>query len=318
MSADPIAIAGAGAFGTALAIAYARAGHPVTLWAHRGAETIARTRKAPRLAGHDLPDGITVTGTFAALTAPVLLLAVPTQSLDAVLSQHRAAARHVVSCAKGLHRATGQFPTSLVAEAWPDVVAAQLTGPSFAQDIACGLPTALTLACTDARAGAALQELLSLPHLRLYRSTDTLGAEIGGALKNVMAIACGAAIGEGMGDSARAALMTRGFAEMTRFAEALGARRDTLAGLSGLGDLALTCSSELSRNFRFGLALGRQEPFTDPATVEGVQTARAVAKMASAHGIDMPIVDEVATMVDGTYSVAAAIQGLLARPLKPE
>ncbi len=319
MTLAPIDIAGAGAFGTALGIALAKAGHPVTLWAREGAEDMQAGRKnTRRLPGHPLPDTLTVTGDFNALTADILLLAVPTQALDAFLETHRPHAPSILSCAKGLHMASGLFPTDLIARHCPEARIGQLTGPSFAQDIARGLPTALTLACADDAHGAVLQHQLSTPTLRLYRSTDVLGAQIGGALKNVIAIACGACIGEGMGDSTRAALMTRGFAEMTRFATALGAEAETLTGLSGLGDLALTCGSELSRNYRFGLALGRREAFTDPATVEGIATAKAVANMADARGIDMPIVSEVASMVDGTYSVADAIQGLLARPLKPE
>lgn len=319
MSLAPVDIAGAGAFGTALAITLARAGHPVTLWARADAQTLEASREnARRLPGHTLPDGLRVTSDFKALTADTLLVAVPTQALDTFLEAYIPQARTIVSTAKGLHLKSGLFPTGLIAKYAPSAVLAQLTGPSFAQDIARGLPTALTLACADETTAKALQHRLSTPTLRLYRTHDVLGAEIGGALKNVIAIACGACIGEGMGDSTRAAVMTRGFAEMTRFASALGADPDTLTGLSGLGDLALTCGSELSRNFRFGLALGRQEPFSDPATVEGVATAKAVAAMAKARGIDMPIVSEVATMTDGNYSVAEAIQWLLSRPLKPE
>lgn len=317
--AEPLDILGAGAFGTALAIAYARAGHPVTLWARQGADELERCREnTRRLPGHGLPEGLTVTGDVAALKAPALLLAVPTQALDTALDGFQLQARSLISTAKGLHLATGLFPTALIERHCPGAVTAQLTGPSFAADIARGLPTALTLACADDRAGAALQARLHTPSLRLYRTTDVRGAEIGGALKNVYAIACGAAIGSGLGDSARAAVMTRGFAEMTRFATASGARAETLMGLSGLGDLALTCGSELSRNYRFGLALGRKERFTDPATVEGIVTAKAVAARATSFGLDMPIAAEVANMIDGSYSVATAISALIGRPVGSE
>ncbi|MDM7255294.1 MAG: NAD(P)H-dependent glycerol-3-phosphate dehydrogenase, partial [Paracoccus sp. (in: a-proteobacteria)] len=192
-----------------------------------------------------------------------------------------------------------------------------LTGPSFAADIARGLPTALTLAGADAEAGEALQEALSTPTIRLYRTTDVAGAELGGALKNVIAIAAGAAIGAGLGDSARAAIVTRGFAEMTRFATARGARAETLAGLSGLGDLVLTCTSDLSRNFRFGQALGEGAPFDPSITVEGAATARAVSRIAPDTGVDMPISTMVAALSDG-LPVHEAMRALLSRPLKEE
>lgn len=315
----PIDIAGAGAFGTALAITLGRAGHPVTLWARdRGPEIDAARENALRLPGHRLPDSVRVTGTLSDLRAEILLVAVPTQALGAFLDTTRPSAPYLVSCAKGIHRETGLGPAALISAAAPGATVAQLTGPSFAADLAAGLPTALTIACADAVAGEMLQRALATPVLRLYRSTDVTGAELGGALKNVIAIACGACIGEGLGDSARAALMTRGFAELTRFAASFGARPETLAGLSGLGDLALTCYSELSRNYRYGLALGRQEPFTGASTVEGVATAKAVAAIAAERGIDMPICTEVARLVEGRHSVAEALTELLSRPLKEE
>ena len=192
------------------------------------------------------------------------------------------------------------------------------TGPSFAADIARGLPTALTLACSDDVAGAMLLDALSTPALRLYRTTDTIGAELGGALKNVVAIAAGVVIGAGLGDSARAALMTRGFAEMNRLAQSLGARAETLAGLSGLGDLVLTCTSLQSRNFRFGSALGAGDAFDPSVTVEGAATAKAVSILAKQRGIDMPVATMVAALVTGTISVEDAVAALLARPLKKE
>jgi glycerol-3-phosphate dehydrogenase (NAD(P)+) len=250
-------VLGAGAFGTALAIAYAQAGHEVTLWARDGAEEMRRTREnARRLPGYRLPHALRVTGDLSDLTGNCALLALPTQTLGGFLAETDLRANTLVSCAKGIDRATGLGPTALIARHSKATVA-QLTGPSFAVDIAAGLPTALTLACADDAVGRALQESLSLPALRLYRTTDVIGAELGGALKNVVAIAAGAVIGAGLGDSARAALMARGLAEMTRIAVAAGGQDATLSGLSGLGDLILTCGSEKSRNFRYGMALAR-------------------------------------------------------------
>ena len=318
-----IGVLGAGAFGTALAIALARAGSPVTLWA-RSPETVAainNDRRAPRLPGVALPENIGASGDIAQVArAGTLLLASPMQSLHAVLAQIDSSldGQRLVACCKGIDLAELTGPTGVIARAKPRAIAAILTGPSFADDIARGLPTALTLACTDAEAGAALQRELSTPSLRLYRSSDAIGAELGGALKNVIAIACGACIGIGLGDSARAALMTRGFAEMTRLATTLGARAETLAGLSGLGDLALTCTSELSRNYRFGLALGRQAPFDAALTVEGVKTAEAVTRLAESLGLDLPICRAVAEVSGGAVSVDSAIARLLNRPLKEE
>ncbi len=319
-----VAIAGAGAFGTALAVALARGGAPVTLWA-RDAEA-ARDMQAGRenrrrLPGVALPDSLTVTADIAALgQAEAVLLALPAQRLRDFLLAHRAAlsGKALVACAKGLDLATLDGPTGTIAATVPDAVPAVLTGPSFAADIARGLPTALTLACRDAGQGAALQAAISTATLRLYRTTDTTGAELGGALKNVMAIACGACIGAGLGDSARAALMTRGFAEMQRLAAALGAQPETLNGLSGLGDLALTCTSDLSRNYRFGLALGQGAPFDAAVTVEGAATARAATDLARKRGVDLPISAVVAALVDRSIGVGAAMERLLSRPLKEE
>jgi glycerol-3-phosphate dehydrogenase (NAD(P)+) len=205
-----------------------------------------------------------------------------------------------------------------LAAACPRATHAILTGPSFAADIARGLPTALTLACADPAAGEALQRDLSTPVLRLYRSEDVRGAELGGALKNVIALAAGIVIGAGLGASARAALMTRGHAEMVRLAVALGARAETLAGLSGFGDLVLTCTSDQSRNFRAGQAMGRGLPVDHSATVEGVATARAAARLAAAHGIDVPVTAMVAALVDGALPLDQAIAGLMSRPLRKE
>jgi len=303
-------IIGAGAFGAGLAIAYANAGHEVTLWA-RDAGALANG-ESPRLPGHPLPKNLRVTGDLSDCTQDIALIAIPTQSIAPFLAEHNLSATSVVSCAKGIDRASGLGPATLLAQHVP--FAAQLTGPSFAADIARGLPTALTLACTDDTHGAALQEALSTPTLRLYRTTDVIGAELGGALKNVIAIAAGAVIGKGLGDSARAALIARGFAEMTRYATAKGALAETLTGLSGLGDLFLTCGSTQSRNFRFGHALATGETLPEGTTVEGLHTARQLRDTAQ----DTPIADTVAALADGTLDIDGALSRLLSRPLKPE
>ncbi|NOC45738.1 NAD(P)H-dependent glycerol-3-phosphate dehydrogenase [Ruegeria sp. HKCCD7559] len=318
-----VSVLGSGAFGTALAISLAGNG-PVTLWSRNAdrAQQMRETREnATRLPNITLPGDINVTGDIAeALRADTLLLAVPMQKLRSALQDHAPALRGktLVACCKGIELTSGLGPVAVIKEGVPDASVALLTGPSFADDIAHGLPTALTLACEDTELGKALQTELTTANLRLYRTTDTIGAELGGALKNVMAIGCGAAIGAGLGDSARAALMTRGFAEMQRFAAMRGARPDTLMGLSGLGDLVLTCSSELSRNYRFGLSLGLNQPFDSQMTVEGVATARAMSDIAAREGLDMPISATVADLSHGAYSVTEAIQNLLNRPLKEE
>lgn len=319
-----IGVAGAGAFGTALAVALGQAGREVTVWARDGAhvEKMARTRhNAARLPGVELPETVTVTAEIDDLRGgEAVLLSVPMQTLAGFLADHRDAVDGLplVACCKGIDLSTGRGPTAIIAETCLNAIPAILTGPSFAADIARGLPTALTLACADTETGARLQSLLSTPSLRLYRSADTRGAELGGALKNVIAIASGVVIGAGLGDSARAALMTRGFAEMVRFAQANGAETETLSGLSGLGDLVLTCTSELSRNFRFGKALGHGAGFDPAITVEGAATARAVFNIAERLDFEMPITTMVAALIDGRCSIEEAAQALLARPLKEE
>jgi glycerol-3-phosphate dehydrogenase (NAD(P)+) len=309
-----IAILGAGAFGAALAATLGRT-TDVVLWGRN-----QTGREIARLPGIELPETVSVTAEIADIdTAEVLLLALPMQTLATFVDTHRArlAGRPLVACCKGVDLQSGLGPVEILARAGGPAPAV-LTGPSFAADIAIGLPTALTLACTDDQLGARLQGLLSTPTLRLYRTTDVIGAELGGALKNVVAIAAGVVIGAGLGDSARAALMTRGYAEMQRLALAHGARPETLAGLSGFGDLVLTCTSDHSRNFRFGRALGAGQPFDPTTTVEGAATARAVARIARDEKIDMPISTMVAALVDGKIGLADAMQSLLSRPLKPE
>ena len=315
-----IGIVGAGAFGTALAIAFTREGRPVTLWLRdpTTAAQVATTRQNPRLPNTTLPDTITVTANLADLSnAQALLLAIPMQSLAAFLTQHALSLPKVplIVCCKGIDLATLRGPTALLTAARPDLPSAILTGPSFAADIAHGLPTALTLAGNDAEP---LQNLLSTPTLRLYRTDDVIGAELGGALKNVIAIAAGVVIGAALGSSARAALMTRGYAEMQRLALTLGARPETLAGLSGLGDLVLTCTSLQSRNLQFGIALGAGSDFDTTITVEGTATAKAVARLARNKQIPMPITQMVADLIDRTVTLEQAVASLMSRPLKQE
>ncbi len=318
-----VSVLGSGAFGTALAISLAGNG-PVTLWARDPNHASAMQNKREnekRLPGVPLPDSLSVTDDIAvAAQNQTLLLAVPMQKLRFLLQEHGEilAGKTLVACCKGIELNSGLGPIAVLREVLPNAQPALLTGPSFAADIARGLPTALTLACEDAQRGKDLQQQLTTTNLRLYRTTDTIGAEQGGALKNVMAIACGAVIGAGLGDSARAALMTRGYAEMQRMALACGAQPETLAGLSGFGDLTLTCSSELSRNYQLGLSIGRGEAFDSTITVEGAATARAAAAKSIEMQIDMPITLTVTNLLDQRLTIAEAVAQLLARPLKEE
>jgi glycerol-3-phosphate dehydrogenase (NAD(P)+) len=242
------------------------------------------------------------------------------QRLRGFLTNHGAilATKRLVACCKGIELSTGVGPLTVIQETVPSATAAILTGPSFATDIARGLPTALTLACADDVITAQLQQSLTTQNVRIYRTSDTIGAELGGALKNVIAIACGAAIGAGLGESARAALMTRGFAEMQRLATFRNADPSTLSGLSGFGDLTLTCTSEQSRNYQLGLSLGKNIRFDPTTTVEGAATAHAVHALAEKSGLDMPITAAVAGLLDNRLNVQEAMKSLLTRPLKEE
>ncbi|MFU8899635.1 MAG: NAD(P)H-dependent glycerol-3-phosphate dehydrogenase [Roseinatronobacter sp.] len=314
-----VAILGAGAFGTALACALGDA----TLWCRDPAQADALNQmreNSAKLPGVPLPDGVIVTSDMAQVTAATVLIAIPMQQTRPFLAEHGAQLRDttLVACSKGIDLELMIGPVGVIRSVLRDARVALLTGPSFADDIARGLPTALTLACADKPLGMALQEQLSTPNLRLYRNSDVVGAELGGALKNVIAIAAGVTVGAGLGESARAALMARGYAEMQRLALTLGAQPDTLAGLSGLGDLILTCGSEKSRNFRYGVALGSGAAFDSATTVEGAATARAVAKLAKARGLDMPITRMVAALVEGLITLPEALAALLARPLTDE
>ncbi|MBA86379.1 NAD(P)H-dependent glycerol-3-phosphate dehydrogenase [Thalassobius sp. S69A] len=315
-----VGVIGAGAFGTALALAQAVRGAPVVLWGRDPAAMAAMhaTRTAPALPVVPLPSEILVTPDLGAVAGcEVILLSIPTQALRGFLTDHGAGlgAAVLVACCKGVERGTGLLPTQIIADVLPGVRTAVLTGPSFADDIARGKPTALTLA-TDLPDGAALQEQLSTPAFRLYLSDDPVGAQLGGALKNVIALAAGMVIGADLGESARAALMTRGFAEITRLAAAQGAHPETLLGLSGFGDLILTCSSEKSRNFSHGIRVARGEADTGGKTVEGVMTAHAVSEQGA--DMDLPVIHMVSALLKGQVSLAQAMDALLQRPLKSE
>ena len=331
MRAPPrtITVAGAGAWGTALAISLARAGLAVTIWARDAAtvEAINRDqRNERRLPGVTLDSGIVATASLAeAGAADLVLLATPAQSLRSVarsLAPHVAPQTPVIISAKGLEQATGKRMSEVVAEEMPGAIATVLSGPSFAADVARGLPTAVTLAAPDA-IGAALAAAIGHKLFRPYWTSDLAGVEIGGSVKNVLAIAAGIIAGRGLGASAQAALVTRGFAELVRFGKAFGARPETLSGLSGLGDLILTTSSPQSRNMSLGLALGRgstleQATAAGKGVSEGVWTAGAVTRVGQEKGVDMPIATAVAGIVAGAVSVDEAIDGLLARPFRAE
>lgn len=315
-----IAISGAGAFGAALACAFAKHGHGVTLWGRdEGAIKAAQaTRVLPRLPSVTLPDGITLTHVQSDLDgADAHLICVPTQSLRGYLQTMAKPTVPVILCCKGMEAATGLLPSEVAHQVLPTARIGVLTGPGFAAEIASGKPTALTIAGADGL-GAALQGDLATSSIRLYSTDDVTGAQIGGAMKNVIAIACGVTIGAGLGESARAAVLTRGFAEMTRFALVRGGRVETLSGLSGLGDLALTATSTLSRNFAYGVALGSGQPPEPGKTVEGAATAGAFADLSGRLGIDLPIARMVAALVAGQMPVQDAVSALLSRPLKPE
>jgi glycerol-3-phosphate dehydrogenase (NAD(P)+) len=308
-----IIIAGAGAFGTALALTQLRAGRDVTL-VGRNTSQMAETRENPRLPGFSLPKILKITDQLTLTPDDILLACIPAQALDAYLSGRSLSPKAAIACCKGIELATGRGPTDILRTHVDAPAIGVLTGPSFAADIAKGLPTALTLALPN---GENIQNALATDTLRLYLSDDTTGAELGGALKNVIAIACGLCIGAGLGESARAALMTRGYAEMQRLALHLGAKPETLAGLSGFGDLALTCTSHHSRNFQFGHALGARQQTPD-ATTEGRATATATVNLAAKRGLDMPIATAVAGVVEGSITLSEALEQLLSRPLTKE
>lgn len=323
-----LGVLGGGAWGTALAQAYAADGTPVRLWA-REAEVVAAINAERRnplfLPGAALAPSIAATGAMAELDdLAVLLVVAPAQHLGKVLAGLSDRPRDLVLCSKGIEAGTGRLMADVAREALPQAEIAVLSGPTFAHEVAAGLPTAVTLACTGGEAQwNRLCTELSRPTLRPYYSDDVVGAEIGGAVKNVLAIACGVVDGLGLGQNARAALIARGYAEMTRFGLALGARAETLAGLCGLGDLVLTCSSTSSRNFTLGKALGEgmsaAEALSGKLSVaEGAHTAPVLAELAATRGIAMPIVDAVARLLAGQAPARQVVAELLARPLRAE
>lgn len=325
---ERIAVIGAGAFGTALAAVIAQAGRNSVVLVGRDAAlmadlTVDRLHEAA-LPGIPLPDALEFSAEADLVSsADIVLFAMPSQA-------QADAARHygpylakdaiVVTCAKGIDRVSGSLLTEMLSRELPDHRIAVLSGPGFAADIAKGLPTAMAIAAADLTVAERLAQAVSGRTFRLYASSDRIGVQLGGALKNVLAIACGIVEGRGIGDSARAALISRGLAEMSRFVDAQGGQAETVRGLSGLGDLVLTATSHQSRNLRFGIALGRGE-VQDPAQgalVEGALAASVAARLAADLGISMPITDAVAAIVDGKLDISDAIEQLMTRPITTE
>ena len=322
-----ISVLGGGAWGTALAATCARAGRDVMLWEfdQDNAENLASKRESRFLPGVRLDDGIKVTRALAeASRADAILLVVPAQTMRAVtksLAQTVGADTPLIACAKGIEAGTHKFMTEVIAECAPRALAGILSGPSFAVDVARGLPTAVTIAVGDEAVARDLAHAMNSGTFRPYHSTDVRGVELGGAAKNVLAIAAGIVAGKGLGASAQAALTTRGFAELVRFGRAFGAKTETMMGLSGLGDLILTCSSPQSRNFSFGVALGKGEAPASAAhgkLAEGAFTAPVLLEMAREKAIEMPISAAVAAILAAQLSVDAAIESLLTRPIRAE
>lgn len=325
MSTYQVTVLGGGAWGTALALAMLRAGHAVSLWA-RDADSVAAIAKGqnPRyLPNISFETGIVATTDLASALAGAdcVLVVTPAQALRSVLSEakpHVAVHVPLVLCAKGIERDTGRLLSDIAAEILPQNPVAALSGPSFATDVSRGLPTAVVVAAEDEARASALALRFSAANLRCYSSDDLIGVEIGGALKNVFAIAAGAVTGAGLGASAQAALVTRGFVELRRIGAAFGARPETLMGLSGLGDLMLTCSSVQSRNFAYGVALGKGEELSGRPLAEGVATAYIAARIARERGLDAPIIEAVAALLDNAITINEAVAGLMTRPLRAE
>ncbi len=331
---ERIGVIGAGAWGTALALAARRAGREVVLWARDPelAAEIGTRHENPRyLPGVRLDPEIRATASLAeAAACDALLLVTPAQAQREIaaalaphLGPHSALGRPLVVCSKGIERGSGQLMTEVLAEALPGRATAVLSGPTFALEVARGLPTAVTLAAEDAALGAALVQALGSRAFRPYLSDDVVGAQIGGAVKNVIAIACGIVTGRKLGDNSRAALITRGLAEIARLGGAKGARPETLMGLSGLGDLTLTCTSTLSRNYSLGVALGEGETLEAlmagrRSVAEGVFSAGAAVALAGRLGVEMPIAGGVDAILNQGAPIEAAIEALLARPFRAE
>lgn len=325
-----VGIIGAGAWGTALANAAARNGGEVVLWSFE--EDVAATINASRENGKYLP-GIALepniragTELAEAAACPIVLLVTPAQhsrGIAAAMAGHLTEGTPVAICSKGIETSTGYLLSQMLEEALPAALPMVLSGPSFAGEVAHGLPTAVTLACTDEQACEQVAERLTGPTFRLYSSDDIIGAQVGGAVKNVLAIACGIVEGRRLGHNAAAALTARGFAELTRLAVKLGARRETMSGLSGLGDLILTCGSRQSRNMSLGAAIGEGQSLDDimssrRTVSEGVYTAKVITKLANTHNIEMPICEAVNAILHEGRNLDDAIAGLLNRPRKAE
>lgn len=321
-----IGVIGAGAWGTALAQVCAAGGEDVLLWAFEPEviDAINGARENPLyLPGVPLSADVRATGDMNALEAcDALLVVTPAQHLRGILA-NAPKGKPLVLCSKGIEAGTGLLMSEAAAQVQPDSPICVLSGPTFAHEVAKGLPTAITLACGDAALGKRIAARIARPGFRPYLSDDVVGAEIGGAVKNVLAIGCGVADGAGLGLNARASLISRGFAEMGRFGQARGARAETLAGLSGLGDLVLTCSSTNSRNFSLGKGLGEGKPakalLANRRTVaEGAFTAPVLRDAAREAGVDMPIVEAVCALLEDKAPIGRIVEALLARPLRPE
>ena len=322
-----IGVVGGGAWGTALAQTLASDGETILLWAYE--EEVAASINTAHVNQSYLPSiplspSLHATSVMTDMAVcDALLIVCPAQHLRGIVGQLPGPRTPLILCAKGIEAETGKLMSQVAQEAAPAAPIAVLSGPTFAHEVAAGLPAAVTLACEDGELGQVLVEQIARPHFRPYLSDDVVGAEIGGAVKNVLAIACGVADGAGLGLNARAALISRGFAEMTRFGLQLGARAETLAGLSGLGDLVLTCSSINSRNFSLGKGLGEGKPasalMANRRTVaEGAFTAPILRNLARMQGVDMPIVEGVCALLDGKVGIAAMIDTLMSRPLRSE
>jgi glycerol-3-phosphate dehydrogenase (NAD(P)+) len=327
MTIQRIAVLGGGAWGTALALTCARAGRNVTLWEYEpgNAASLEKKRESRFLPGVRIDNEIKVTRDLGdTANSDAILLVVPAQAVRSVVTSLASlVAKHtpLIVCAKGIEHGTHKFMTEIIAECAPVAVPAILSGPSFAADVARGMPTAVTVAASDGKVARDLAHALSAGTFRPYHSTDVRGVELGGATKNVLAIAAGIVTGKGLGASASAALTTRGFAELVRFGKACGAKTETMMGLSGLGDLILTCGTPQSRNFSCGVALGKGEKPDTAAhgkLAEGIFTAPVLLEMAREKNVEMPISVAVAAVLSGKLSVDEAIESLLTRPLKSE
>lgn len=325
-----IGVLGSGAFGTALALTAARAGKRVVLWGRDPnaiSEMRARRQNSRYLPGITFDEDLEATSDLAhAIATDLVLMATPAQTTRAmctILADHNFGQKSLLLCAKGIERSTGKLPSQTVAEVLPGANIGMLSGPSFADDVAKGLPTAVTIGAQDLATASSFSEAMAAPAFRAYASDDLIGVQVGGALKNVLAIACGVVVGRKLGASAQAALTARGFAELTRLGTAMGGRSETMTGLSGLGDLVLTCSSHQSRNFSFGIKLGQGTPAKDLISsgtklAEGAYSARIAVELGERHGLDLPICKTVAAMIDKDVSVDEAISSLMARPLRSE